>query len=111
MPKETKTLLVITFFVNIILGLLFVYGNLILWDVFRGNNIAHSTLISSSWNPFKVWVVFHHYNNGSFITVQGVFGYPNLPFMLFWGSTAVNLILIVLIYKSKGTSPPRTDEK
>jgi len=107
----TERLLIIAVFANLLMGAFFVYGNYSLWELFRGNNVAHATLISSAWNPFTVNLVFHDYVNGNLITVQGIFTYPNTPFMLFWVSTIVNLFLMMQIHKRKETPSKRNDEK
>jgi hypothetical protein len=63
--------------------------------------VGNTTLISSSWNPFEVSMVFHTFQNGSFSTITGIFFYLNVPFILFWVSTIVNLYLMVQIHRSK----------
>ena len=97
MSRLVKTALL----VNAVLCVLFVFGNVYLWSVFGGNNVGNTTLISSSWNPFEVSMVFHTFQNGSFSTITGIFFYLNVPFILFWVSTIVNLYLMVQIHRSK----------
>jgi hypothetical protein len=86
---------------NIALSLLFIYSNYTIWELFRGNNIAHSTLISSGWNPLTINVVFSSYSNGAFATVQGIFTYLNSPYLLFWVLMVTNMYFILKLQKSK----------
>ena len=86
---------------NVIIGLLFVYANYTIWDLFRGNNIAHSTLTSSTWNPFTINVVFSNYSNGTFATVQGIFTYLNSPYLLFWVLMVANICFIIKVQRGK----------
>ena len=97
MSRLVKTALL----VNVVLCVLFVFGNVYLWSAFGGNNVGNTTLISSSWNPLVVSIMFHKFQNGVFSTITGIFFYPNVPFILFWVSTIVNLYLMVQIHRSK----------
>lgn len=85
---------------NIALSLLFIYSNYTIWDLFRGNNIAHSTITSSSWNPLTINVVFHSYSNGTFASVEGIFTYLNSPFLLFWVLMLANVFFLVKLQRS-----------
>ncbi len=84
-----------TIIINIALSLLFAYFNYVIWNLFNGNNIAHSSIITSGWNPFFISVMFHSYSNGNFDTMQTVFSYINTPFLLFWILMAVNMAVIL----------------
>ena len=86
---------------NIIIGLLFIYANYTIWDLFRGNNVAHSTLISSGWNPLTINMVFSSYSNGAFSTVQGIFTYLNSPYLLFWVLMIANIYFIIKLQRGK----------
>lgn len=86
---------------NIALSLLFIYFNYTIWDLFRGNNLAHSHIISSSWNPLTINIVFHGVFNGSFETVQGIFTYFNTPYLLFWILMVTNMYFILKLQRSK----------
>jgi len=105
MANERKALLIVVFSANVMLSLLFVYGNCSLWAVYGGHNVASTRLISSSWDPLNVVMLFHSYNSetGAFSTVESPFIYTNTPFILFWVSTIVNLILIMLLTKDKNS--------
>jgi hypothetical protein len=87
--------------VNVLMCAVFVYTSYTQWEIFGGNNVAGTRIITSSWNPFSIAVLFHVYENGMFSTVETVFVYSNTPFIVFWLSTMVNLAFIVLIIKSK----------
>jgi len=79
---------------NIIVSVLFIYGSYVQWDLFAGNNAASSNMVSCTWSPTRLVVMFYGNENGVISTVEGVFAYPNTPFMLFWFSTIGNLLLI-----------------
>ena len=49
---------------NIVVSALFVYGSYIQWDLFAGNNAASSTIISSTWGPTSILVMFYGNENG-----------------------------------------------
>lgn len=97
MSPWLKTVLLI----NILLCAGFFYASYSQWEIFRGHNVAGSNLITSTWNPFTVTFLFHNYTNGVFTSVEGLFTYPNTPFLLFFVSTIVNLLFLVLIVESK----------
>ncbi len=97
MQKLVKYAIVI----NIALSLLFIYFNYAIWDLFGGNNLAHSNIISSTWNPLTINLIFHNVFNGSFETVQGIFTYFNAPYLLFWILMVTNMYFILKLSKSK----------
>jgi len=78
---------------NIAVSVLFIYGSYVQWDLFAGNNAVSSTIISCTWNPKSLTVMFYGDSNGAISVVEGLFVYPNTPFMLFWVSTIGNLLL------------------
>lgn len=86
---------------NSVLSSLFIYFNYTIWDLFRGNNLVHSTLISSAWNPLTINVVFSSYSNGTFATVQGIFTYINSPYLLFWVLMVTNTYFMLKLQKAK----------
>ena len=89
-------LMKIAFLVNTMLCLLFVYSNFSLWQMLNGR------IIQSYWNPFGISLVFHyHFPDGTYTTVQGIYSYPNMAFMLFWVSTIVNMYILVKVMRSK----------
>jgi hypothetical protein len=80
---------------NIVVCVLFVYGNYVQWSVFAGNNAASSNIVSCTWAPTQLTMMFYGGGeNGVISAVEGLFVYPNLPFMLFWFSTIGNLLII-----------------
>lgn len=86
---------------NVLVCAAFAYSSYAQWEIFGGKNIAGTKIITSSWNPFNIVILFHIYENGVFNTMETVFVYPNAPFMIFWLSTIVNLAFMVLIIKSQ----------
>jgi hypothetical protein len=85
---------------NIILVLLFVYSNLLVWDVFNGNNALHRTVFATHWGFNNYSLTFYDYlSDGSVAMVQGIFIYPNYPIYLFFVAIAVNLFFIYNLSK------------
>jgi hypothetical protein len=85
----------IAFLFNITMCLLFVFSNYSMWQILVGRTIQ------SYWNPFEIVLVFHYlFPDGTYTTVQGIFIYPNVPFVLFWVSTIINLHFLMKL-KSK----------
>ena len=93
---------------NIVVSALFIYGSYIQWDLFAGNNVASSIIISCTWSPTSILVMFYGYENGVISAVEGLFTYPNTPFMLFWLSTIGNLLFITQRKKKNMT---KTDSR
>jgi hypothetical protein len=86
---------------NLILVLLFVYSNLLVWDVFNGNNAMHRTVFATHWGFNNYGLTFYDYlPDGSVAMVQGIFIYPNYPIYLFFVAITVNLFFIYKIGKT-----------
>ena len=82
---------------NLVFSLLFIYANYLQWDFFNGNNIGHTTLISSHWSPFSILAVLHVANGNTFTTIQTVIELNNTPFLLFWILLIINLVVILIL--------------
>ena len=94
-------ILKIAMIINITVSMFFIYTSYIQWDLFNGNNIAETKIISSSWNAYRINIVFHRYDNNAFSTMQTIFTYYNFPFWLFWILLAVNIFLVFYLTKEK----------
>ncbi len=85
---------------NLILALLFIYSNLLVWDVFNGNNALHRTEFATHWGFNNYLLTFYdHLPDGSVGVVQGIFIYPNFPICVFFVALAVNLFFIYKLSK------------
>lgn len=91
---------------NLLLVALFVYTSYLQWDIFRGNNEAHSNIYTVSFNPFTYHMVFHNNFDGSFETVMGIFTYPNFAYWLFFIAVIANLALMWRLQKTVKSNQP-----
>ena len=80
---------------NLVLGSLVVFVNYLQWQFFAGNNVGHTVVIASSWNPVSILAVFHVLLEGNtYTTIEGIFQYFNWPFIMFWLLFIINLFFI-----------------
>ncbi len=86
---------------NIVLGLLFIYANYTNWEIFRGNNVAHTTIISTSWSPLIIGMVLYGVFDGRLESIQTVSTYTNTPYLLFWILMLANMYFIWKLPKNK----------
>lgn len=90
--------------VNVSLVLFFVYINYDIWNYFNSNFNSNNNIGTIQMNP--IWLVGHiagWLNNGNFIPTGYFIEAPNLPFGLFFVSTAINLIFIFYFVSIKET--------
>ncbi len=80
--------LALVIFVNVILALLFVFANIIYWNLANG--------YVNYFNPITLTVRVTPPGD-----MAGFIGVPNFPFELFWISMIINLIFIVWIQRNK----------
>jgi hypothetical protein len=91
----------IAFLFNVLLCLLFIYSNYSLWAIFAEGTKGGTTFLISYWYPLSVMTTHYYFHNGAIDQDLGFQSYLNAPFILFWVSTIINLLIIVLIYRSK----------
>ena len=81
---------------NLIIGLVFIYSNLTLWN---SVNAESPYLIASHWSPLGIVATHYIMNDGSLSMVQTLFLYFNSPFWIFFIAIAVNLYFIYRMSK------------
>jgi hypothetical protein len=97
-----KKIIKMTILLNLVISLLFVYASYSLWDHFNGNNAAHTSLISSTWNPLTITTTLHKVtDNGMLTTMTTFFTNYNFPFWLFWVMILTNLGIIYSLAKTQ----------
>lgn len=79
---------------NLIVGLVFIYSNLTLWNLV---NAESPYLIASHWSPLGIVATHYIINDGTFSMVQTLFLYFNTPFWIFWMLMVVNLIFLLML--------------
>jgi hypothetical protein len=85
--------------VNIILILFFVYGAYSIGAEFNG---YPDSLYYIHWSPFLIqYNLAGSFVNGNWVAVGALGDIINLPFLLFFASTAVNLFFIALLLRRK----------
>jgi TRAP-type C4-dicarboxylate transport system permease small subunit len=96
MLKQHRTAIVAVIIVNILLLLFFVYANYSMWNYFNSNFNNNNELGTIQMNP--TWIQGYcagYLSRGNFVPTGYFLSTPNLPFWLFFVSTAINLIFIV----------------
>lgn len=66
-------------------------------QILSGDNVAKSNIVSVTWNPITLNVVYHSYNSGVFTTTMGIFTYLNGPSIVFMASIIANVLLFALL--------------
>lgn len=89
--------LTIVILVNVILVLLFVYADYSVGNIFNRNP---ESLYYVRWSPLSIQTVLAgSFVNGNWIAVGALGDFINFPFLIFFASTAVNLLFIVKLIK------------
>ena len=104
MLKQHRTAIITVIIVNISLVLFFVYINYNVWNYFNSNFNNNNNLGTIQMNP--TWIsgyVAGYLSKGNFIPTGYFLSAPNLPFWLFFVSTAINLIFMFYFVSIKET--------
>jgi len=105
MWKQHRRAITAVIIVNVLFVLFFVYINYSIWTYVNSNFNSYNNLGTIQMNPTWIsgyiagWLI-----NGTFTPTGYFLSAPNLPFSLFFVSTAINLIFIfyfVLIKETK----------
>jgi hypothetical protein len=102
MLKKLRTILA----VNALLILLFVYADYSLGNEF---NRYPGSLYSIHWSPFLIqYNLAGSFVNDHWVAVGALRDIVNFPFLLFFASTAVNVLFIILLLRGKDTKQNTT---
>ncbi len=104
MLKRRRRAIITVIIVNVLLVLFFVYVNYSMWNYFNSNFNSYGNLGTIQMNP--TWISGHIAGwliNGNFVPTGYFLSTPNLPFWLFFVSTAINLIFIFYFVVIKET--------
>jgi hypothetical protein len=100
MLKPFRKIILAAFMANILLALLFVYGNYGIWSEFNNYNGLSNVRMT------PIWIQDYHaggLSNGNFIATGAFVLMANTPFWIYFVSTATNLIIIFYLITSKET--------
>lgn len=86
---------------NLIVGLIFIYCNLTLWD---SVNAESPYVIASHWSPLGIVATHYVISDGSISMLDALYLYFNFPFWLFFVALAVNLYVIYKLSKEQSTT-------
>jgi TRAP-type C4-dicarboxylate transport system permease small subunit len=104
MLKQHRRAIITVIVVNVLLVLFFVYINYTIWNYFNSNFNSNNNLGTIQMNP--TWIsgyIAGYLSKGNFIPTGYFLSTPNLPFWLFFVSTAINLIFIFYFVLSSET--------
>ena len=91
--------------VNASLGAFFAWCSYAQWSLFN-----HYSYTASTWGPISILMTPVAVNNGTIVHYTEILDSLNYPFILFWVSTATNLIFIYKL-SNRGKNIDSTDNK
>ena len=91
-----RKIIMIAVLLNVFLILFFILSNLAIWNTLNGYE-----LLQGSWSPLSINYFERAQVGGPPLATGGGLFSPNLPFWLFFISTAINLYLIIRLQKTK----------
>ena len=80
---------------DILIGLLFVFSNLLVWDFLNGK------LTTNMWGAYEITIIPQTIVNGTTTVIGTYSGKLNYPFILFWIALVGNSIISVFILRTK----------